>query len=397
MRSSLGGSYCPAARSPLPRSTLPVMAVSDAYLHEFSEPLGYLDFAAIGPPSRRVQSAVANAYSRVAEPDGAIGPAILGAYEAALGTVGRFLGVAPELVTAVPSTSAGLFRVAFGLAPFGGNIVLASHEFPANIYPWLRAAGMGGPEVRLVDIPDRRVTAGALSGAVDDQTRAIAVSSVDYLSGFRPDLVALRELADDGLLVVDAIQGLGAMRLSPSPADVIVAGGQKWLRAGFGSGLLALSRRSIEMLHPTLTGWWGVDDSFDWDTLPPHTARADAERFQDGGPPLFGALGLEAAVEVIVAEGIGAIEETVMEHVVAIEEVLRAAGAEVLDPWESEEERSAILSFQFHDESAAATAQRFADADLAVSLRSEWVRIAPHASTDSAVIDVIAEVVDSGR
>ena len=36
----------------------------------------------------------------------------------------------------------------------------------------------GHDVIRLVDIPDRRVTAGALSEAVDDETRAIAVSSL---------------------------------------------------------------------------------------------------------------------------------------------------------------------------------------------------------------------------
>jgi selenocysteine lyase/cysteine desulfurase len=372
------------------------MAVSDAYLHEFSEPLGYLDFAAVGPPSRRVQSAVANAYARVAEPEGSIGPAVLGTYEAALGTVGRFVGVAPELATVVPSTSSGLFRVAFGLAPFGGNIVVPSHEFPANIYPWLRAAGMGGPEVRLVDVPDRRVTAGALSDAVDDETRAIAVSSVDYLSGFRPNLVALRELADDGLLIVDAIQGLGAMDFSAAPADVVIAGGQKWLRAGFGSGVLALSPRSIEMLHPTLTGWWGVEDSFDWEVPPPHKARGDAEQFQDGGPPLFGAFALAAAVEVIDAEGIGVIHETIMDNVRALEDVVRAAGGTILEPWETEDERSGILSFRLREESATTTSHRLAEADVVASLRGEWVRLAPHASTDVAVTEVLAEVLDAG-
>lgn len=373
------------------------MAVSDAYLHEFSEPVGYLDFAGIGPPSHRVRAAVADAYARVAAPDVAIGPPMLGAYEAALATAGRFLGVAPELVTVVPSTSTGLFRVAFGLAPFGGNIVVPAHEFPANIYPWLRAAGMGGPEVRLVDVPDRRVTAGALSAAVDDETRAIAVSSVDYLSGFRPDLVALRELADDGLLVVDAIQGLGAVEFSAGPADVVVAGGQKWLRSGFGSGLIAFSRRSIDMLHPTLTGWWGVEDSFDWDTLPPHAARSDAEMFQDGGPPLFGAFALGAALDVVTAEGMPQIHQTVMENAKAIEDAVRSVGAEVLEPWVGDDERSGILSFRLPDEAPAVTSQRLADADVVVSLRSEWVRAAPHASTDLAVIDVLLEVLDSGN
>lgn len=371
------------------------MPVSDAYLNEFSEPVGYLDFAAVGPPSRRVRNAVADAYLRAAEPDGRIGPSMLGGYEASLGTFGRFLGVAPELVTVVPNTSAGLFHVSFGLAPFGGNVVVPSHEFPANIYPWLRAAGMGGLEVRLVDVPDRRVTAGALSAAVDDQTRAIAVSSVDYLSGFRPDLGLLRELADDGLLVVDANQGLGALDISLVPADVIVSGGLKWLRAGFGAGLLAVSPRSIEMMHSTLTGWWGVEDSFDWDTPPPHPARSDAERFHDGGPSFFGAFGLAAALEVIEAEGIAVIHESVMENVKAIEDVVRSCGGQVLDPWDDDDERAGILSFHLPSESVATTFQRLDEADVVASHRGEWVRIAPHATTDLAVLDVLAEVLDS--
>ena len=371
------------------------MVVSDTYLSEFSEPLGYLDFAAVGPPSRRVRQAVADGYARVSSPDGPVGPSMLGAYEAALGTYGRFLGVAPELVTVVPNTSAALFHVAFGLAPFGGNIVVPAHEFPANVYPWLRAAGMGGPEVRMVDIPDRRVTAGALSEAVDDETRAIAVSAVDYLSGFKPDLGSLRELADDALLVVDVAQGLGAIPLALGGADVIATTGIKWLRAGFGTGLIAVSRRSIEMLHSTLTGWWGVEDSFDWDELPPHPAREDAERFHDGGPSFFSALALEAAIEVVEAEGMATIGAAVMENAKALEEVVRAAGGEVLDPWDDDGERSGILSFRMVHEPAATTAQRLDEAELVVSKRGEWIRLAPHASTDLGVLDVLAEVLDT--
>jgi selenocysteine lyase/cysteine desulfurase len=320
---------------------------------------------------------------------------MLGAYEAALGTYGRFLGVAPELVTVVPNTSTALFHVAFGLAPFGGNIVVPAHEFPTNLYPWLRAAGMGGPEVRMVDIPDRRVTAGALSEAVDDETRAIAVSAVDYLSGFKPDLDSLRELADDALLVVDAAQGLGGVPLALSGADVIATTGLKWLRAGFGTGLMAVSSRSIEMLHSTLTGWWGVEDSFDWDELPPHPAREDAERFHDGGPPFFAAFALEAAVELVESEGMGAIGDAVMENVKSLENVVRAAGGDVLDPWDTDRERAGILSFRMPEEPAATTAQRLDDAELVASKRGEWIRLAPHATTDLAVLDVLAEVLDT--
>ena len=371
------------------------MAISNTYLSEFSEPVGYLDFAAVGPPSRRVRNAVAEAYARVSEPEGRVGPVMLGRYEIALAMFGRFLGAAPELVTTVPNTSTALFHVAFGLAPFGGNIVVPAHEFPANLYPWLRAAGMGGPEVRMVEIPDRRVTAGALSEGVDDETRAIAVSAVDFLSGFRPDLASLRELADDALLVVDAAQGLGGVELALSGADVVAATGLKWLRAGFGTGVMAVSSRSIEMLHSTLTGWWGAEDSFDWDVRPPHPARGDAERFHDGGPSFLAASALAAALELIEGEGMPAISTAVMENVKAIEDIVRSAGGEVLDPWDDDDERSGILSFRLPTEPSSVTAQRLDDAEIVVSPRGDWVRVAPHATTDPAVFDVLAEVLDN--
>jgi selenocysteine lyase/cysteine desulfurase len=150
-------------------------------------------------------------------------------------------------------------------------------------------------------------------------------------------------------------------------------------------------------LHPTLTGWWGVEDSFDWEAPPPHAARSDAEQFQDGSPPLFGAFALRAALEVIETEGITAIQGTVMDNIAAIEEVIKAAGGEILEPWDGEDERSGIISFCLEGEASAHTTQRLEDAEIIVSERSGWVRVAPHASTDPAVGDVLAEVLDLSR
>jgi selenocysteine lyase/cysteine desulfurase len=246
----------------------------------------------------------------------------------------------------------------------------------------------------MVDVPDRRVTAGALSDAIDDDTRAIALSAVDYLSGFRPDLGALRELADDALLVIDAAQGLGGVKLDLTGVDVIATTGVKWLRAGFGTGLMAVSARTIEMLHSTLTGWWGVEDSFDWEELPPHRARDDAERFHDGGPSFFGAAAMAAAIDVIESESMAVVDAAVMENARAIEDVVRQADGEVLDPWNEDSERSGILSFRLADEPAAVTMQRLDEAEVTVSLRGGWLRAAPHATTDPAVLDVLAEVLD---
>jgi selenocysteine lyase/cysteine desulfurase len=367
------------------------MALPDAYLSEFDEGFGYLDFASAGPPSRRVVGTVAENYRRLESAVGTVAAWAMGAYEAALGTAARFLGVAPEQVTAVPSTSAGLFQVAMGLVGAGGNVVVPEAEFPANLYPWLRAEALGGPEVRRVTVPDGRVTAAALSQAVDDETRAVAVSLVDFLTGFRPDLAELRELADDALLVVDAAQGLGAVAQALAPADVMVSTGMKWLRAGWGSGLLAVSPIALERLEPALTGWFGVEGFLDFDVPVPHPARNDAERLREGAPGVLGALACAAAIDTIELAGISAIEGAIRARARELEDVVRAAGADVTAPWRGDGERAGILSFALPDEPATETVQRLAAAGLTVSRRGGWIRLSPHATSDPAVASALAE------
>jgi len=358
-----------------------VTGLPGAYLEQFSEPGGYLEFASTGPPSRRVQEAVARAMAAVASPAGSAWEAVADSYSAALASLARLLGVGPGQVTPVPSTSAGLFQVAFGLIGRKGNVVVPSHEFPANLYPWLRAAAAGGPEVRLVDCPDGRVTPERLAGTIDRHTLAVSVSLVDFVTGFRVDVPGLRAACGPALLVIDAIQGLGAVETSLSPADVLVAGGQKWMRAGWGSGVMAAGERARENLAPTLTGWWGVQGFLDFSQAPPHPPREAADRFQEGSPPYFGALQMGAAAEVIELAGIGAIEAVVRERVAALEEEARRAGAEVLAPWRGPEERAGILCFRLPGKDPAATVARLGEAGLVVSRRSGWVRVAPHATT----------------
>lgn len=362
-----------------------------AYLAQFSEPPGYLEFASTGPVPRRVREAVSRAMEAVASPRGSAWDAVAGLYTTALAAMARLLAVRPDQVTPLPSTSAGLFQVAFGLIGTGGNVVVPAHEFPANVYPWLRAAEAGGPEVRLIDCPDGRVTPGRIAAAVDAHTAAVAVSLVDFVTGFRVDMPGLRAACGPALLVIDAIQGLGAVEARLEPADVLVAGGQKWMRAGWGSGVMAVGERARERLAPTLTGWWGVEGFLDFGLPPPHSPRETADRFQEGSPPYFGALQMGAAVEVIELAGITAIEATIGERVAALEEAVRTAGAEVLAPWQNPGERAGILCFRLPGEDAAATAARLADAGLVVSRRSGWVRVAPHASTPSETAGRLGE------
>jgi len=373
------------------------MSLPTAYLDEFDEPAGYLEFASTGPVSRRVRSTMDEVLAAVAVPRGSVTDSLKDRYRRAVAAMASLVGVPGERATPIPSTSAGLFQAAFGLIPAGGNVVVAAHEFPANLYPWHRAAALGGPQVRLLDVPDRRLTPERVAEAVDSGTVAVSVSLVDFAGGFRVDIAGLRAAAGDALLVIDAIQGLGAVRAELGPADVLVAGGQKWLRSGWGSGVMAVSERALERLSPTLTGWYAVEGFLDFDEPLPHEPRAGAERFQEGSPAMLGAFCLEAAVAVIDLAGIDTIEAAVLQRATEVEEAVRAAGAEVLSPWRDESERAGILCFRMPGEDPETTRSRLAEAGVIVSRRSRWLRAAPHASTRSQGVDLLREALEHPR
>ena len=94
-------------------------------------------------------------------------------------------------VTFCKNTSEGLSMVANGLSwSNGDNVVTTNVEFPANLYPWL-ALRSRGVQVRMVLEEDGRIPMERLIEAIDSRTRLVAISSVQYASGFRVDLETL--------------------------------------------------------------------------------------------------------------------------------------------------------------------------------------------------------------
>ena len=368
------------------------MTLPAGYLEEFPPTDGYLNFASIGPPSLAAERALTETFSGVVRPGGVIADPLFERLEHARERAATLVGVSTDHLGLVHSTSEGLFSVAFGLGE-GGNVVVPAGEFPANLYPWIRAAGRGGPEVRMVEVPDGRTTAEALAPHVDDQTVAIALSLVCFLSGFRVDLAEMRELAGERLLIVDAIQGVGAIETALEPADVMVAGGQKWLRAGNGVAFLAMSDRALDRLDSSLVGWTGVDDFMASEQPAPHRPLATAGRFQLGSAPIVMAAPFGAALDVLLKGGPGAVEAVVLERSKALEEVLRSADAEVLSPWRSDSERSGIVSFKLPGIPPQAIFEAFAAGGVVVSIRNrDWIRLSPHATTPAWVVDHVADL-----
>jgi selenocysteine lyase/cysteine desulfurase len=95
------------------------------------------------------------------------------------------LNASPEEIAFIGNTVQGVNLVANGIRwRAGENVVAADIEFPANVYHW-QYLECRGVETRLVPTRDNRVELDDVFAAVDQRTRLVALSYVQFLSGFR--------------------------------------------------------------------------------------------------------------------------------------------------------------------------------------------------------------------
>jgi selenocysteine lyase/cysteine desulfurase len=371
------------------------------YAEHFEEPEGYLDFARYGPPSRDVLAATGEALARSARADQDTVNDLMRAEPRAREAAARLAGTDAAHTVLLPNTSTGLFHAAFGLP--SGTVLVPSGEFPANHYPWRRSAGLGRAVPRALepDRPDRpdgrgRITAETVRAALTDDVVAVSVSAVDFRTGHRADLAALREvIGPDRLLVVDAIQGFGVTDLPWQAADVVVAGGQKWLRASWATGFAALSDRALERLEPTLSGWTGVEDPGLFDDAE-HPPAPGAQRWSTTNLSPVTAAALATALELVESVGVPAIEGWVRMRVDQLIDTVRSCGGELLSPADPAQ-RAGIVSFRFSGTDARRVAKALHAHGVTPSVRTDSVRLSAHASTRLAAVERVRAALMSLR
>jgi cysteine desulfurase / selenocysteine lyase len=241
----------------------------------------------------------------------------LGVKQSARVLLAELLNARPEQIAFTRNTSDGLSTVANGISwQSGDNIVTFKHEFPSNIYPWLRLTQSLGVELRTCNEHNGRIDLDELTRLVNQHTRVIAISHVQFASGFRVDLERLGKLArkHDALLVVDTIQALGVIPtdVEAELIDVAAGGGHKWLLSPEGTGYLYLSDRARERIEPTLVGWVSVpnpEDHFNWN----QGWNDGALAWETGTGPAALIYGLEASLRLIRYQGVGRIQKYLQE------------------------------------------------------------------------------------
>jgi len=295
----------------------------------------YFNHAAVSPLARHSYEAMEE-LARDQRDWGAVHwRAWLGHYKRLREDAARLINATPGEIAILKNTSEGISFVAEGLdwSP-GENVVTTDMEFPSNFVAWKRLERRG-VECRQIANRDGRYDVSDVEALIDGKTRIVALSSVSFHNGFRPDLEAIGELcASRGVLLsVDAIQSVGALAMDVQKCRIsfLSADGHKWMMGPEGLAIFYASAEARERLTPLESGWMSIARNATSVGKTTELHR-DARRFEGGAINTAGVCGLDASIAFINSIGIGEIETEVIRLARLLAESVSALGFTVRTP-----------------------------------------------------------------
>lgn len=243
----------------------------------------YLNTAAGGPIPDVVHQAATTYYHEAFEDGDIHWDRWMGRVDEARAQVGRLVGCHAESVGFAGNASVAL-NAAAALDPVG-RFAAADTEFPSCTLPWLRR---GFEWDAWAVSANGSFDADDVARALGRGARVVVLSSVQYRTGFRADLNAIRAVCrhHGARLVVDATQGIAAFPHRVEEGEVLVFSGYKWLTAGYGAAAMILPGGWSEGGSP-VAGWRSQKNPYALvnDRLDPLPRAAAVE----GGHPPFAA------------------------------------------------------------------------------------------------------------
>jgi cysteine desulfurase/selenocysteine lyase len=367
----------------------------------WAEETTYLNHASIGPLPERTRLALDEFNRLRATPFRLPDRDVFAMLAESRRLVSELLSAQPEEIALAVNTGFGLSVAARALPLEPGDIVLVSdREFPANVYPWMMLRERGVAMELVPTTPEGWPDeARLLERLADPRVRVLAVSLVQFSSGYLVDLGRLSEATrqSGAYLVVDAIQGVGQipLDLSRTQVDVLACGAQKWLLSPWGSGFLYVRRELIPRLDPPVTGWMAFEGTDDFSHLTSYhdTLRGDARRFELITLPYQDFAGMNASLGLLREIGV----ERIAEHLCAlqkpVQEWARRNGIRVTSPPGRQATGILCIAPDRVDEAFRALKA----ARVICTLREGSIRLSPHAYNTVAEMERVVDVLDAVR
>ncbi|HEY6541182.1 MAG TPA: aminotransferase class V-fold PLP-dependent enzyme [Ktedonobacteraceae bacterium] len=312
------------------------------------------------------------------------------------------IGAQLHEVAIAPNVSTALSSIANALDYSKRNkVVMAEMDFPTLVYQWLVKERLG-VECQFVPSPDRIYTPPELfEDVVDEKTALVATSRVFFTSGYIQDARAVADIAHKhgAYVLIDDYQGTGQIPIDVVAMDIdfLVTGTLKWLMGGPGLALVYIREGLIQNLLPTITGWFGHREQFQFKTRE-FEFRDDAARVEMGTPSVPSIYAANGGLDIVKEVSVECICERTRYLTNDLIARAREKGWTVHAPQEPER-RSSIVMFELErpDEIVKGLVAR----NIITDYRPGLLRVSPYfyntIEENAIVIDAISEILASRK
>ncbi len=305
--------------------------------------------------------------------------------------LGRLLNWPADSICPLQNATRGMAALASAFDYRGSRrrILLSELEFTTSFPFWMGQHDLGA-EVLIIPSPDGRTIAlEAFEKELDERTLLVVCSHAYFRSGaLCPPLEEFSRVvhAVGGRLLLDVYQTLGAVPLDAprSGVDAIVGGCHKWLCGGPGAGFLALAPDYWPTLRPRLTGWFGLENPFDYDkSLTRGEPRNSALRFLAGTPNVPALYACRPALELIADLGPEAIRQTSIQLTEFLRLALLERGAKVLSSDDPASRNGMLCLEPPKGRGGNETVKALSEQKIVVDYRPDCgLRVSPHFYSD---------------
>lgn len=311
--------------------------------------------------------------------------ASLGGYEAAgqqsaevdnvYGAIARLINAQPDEIAVIENATRAWDMAFYSLPLQPGDVVLTSTtEYAGNYIPYLQLKQQCGIEIRVIPNDEHgQVSLSALKDMLDDDRVALISLPVIATNGgpVQPieQIGALARTAGV-LFLLDACQGVGQMPIDVQKigCHMLAATSRKYLRGPRGMGFLYVERSLCQKLVPAFLDLHAAS----LQTADAFKIRPDARRFENWECNVAAKLGLGAAVEYALAQGI----EPMWLRIQHLADYLRQRLADIpgVTPRDLGAVKSGIVTFTHCNSSAAQVQQWLASQEKRINVTTSTFR-----------------------
>jgi selenocysteine lyase/cysteine desulfurase len=311
--------------------------------------------------------------------------------------IARLINSDVSEIAFVKNTTEGIGIIANGY-PFkpDENVIVVDQEHPANLFAWINLQNKGN-KIKVVETSDFDIDIKDIEGRIDQHTRAISISAVQYATGVYTDMEKLGRICkDNGLLfIVDGIQAIGRLNIDVRKMniDYLACGGHKGLLGTLGAGFVFCSESLVKHMIPP----YACYQSTKTELKPPTTAtnfatldwHQNARRFEAGNPNYAGIAAINEGVKLINKLGIESIEEYILELHDILCDRIKDLPLDLRTPL-GREKRSGIICLGYPKQIESRMKEIFDKYRIYVTFRDSYIRISiDFYNTKKQILEVV--------